>query len=119
MKKGDWGLVQSNDPSFIWAQTPVKDPTFGKTDAELNEDKAWEGYDDFTEVASKFDEELVSDPYDGWKLYDACLKAGYDRKVHGRLSYWLFDFLARWLEKNPIPTYQNRFNDLRDAGDRL
>lgn len=120
MQKGQWGLVESDDPSFIWTPTPAIDPTAGKTDAELDADHSlWEGFDKFTEVAAQFEEELVARPSIGWKLYEAALKAGYDRAKHGRFAYWLFDFLAHWLKNNPIPTHQNRFNDERDVGDTI
>ena len=36
IKKGDWGLVRSNSPDFVWSQTPEKDPEFGLSEEEIN-----------------------------------------------------------------------------------
>lgn len=36
MERGDWGLVQMNDPSFYWPSTPRPDPFYNFTDEQIN-----------------------------------------------------------------------------------
>ena len=47
MSKGNWGLVQCNDPDFVWGMTPKPNPFYGVDDAALDENQqeilsAWE-----------------------------------------------------------------------------
>ena len=120
MKKGDWGLVECNDPTFVWTGTPLIDPTMGVDENDIN-NPAWASpeLDLFTATVHDFDEALISSPEVGWRLYNSCVKAGYDQEKHGRLSWWLFDHLGRWLKDHPQPTHRNRaFSNLLEPGDR-
>jgi len=118
MKKGQWGLVESNDPSFIWDIKPRIDPTEGFTDAELDKKgkEFWDESNKWIDEATAFGKALVGGPEEGWTLYEAALKAGYT-KDKGAVCFWLFDFLGRWLEANPTPTHRNRWKTL-EIGDR-
>ena len=121
MKKGEWGLLRSNDPDFIWEETPTLDPTEGLTDEEL--DKAsvelQDAEDNFTRAAQKFEDDLQGYPASGWELYNAALKAGYDKAKHGRFAFWVFNHLAKHLRDHPTPTFQDRPPSLLQAGDRV
>jgi hypothetical protein len=74
-KKGQWALIECNDPTYTWYTTPV----IGK---------------DFTE---EFQTAFYSQPESGHKLVDACIKAGYDLQKDGFVTAWLFDHLAAWI----------------------
>ena len=96
MKKGEYALANFNDPDFYFDVVPVEDPTRGFSDDELDgmtaeEDKKW---DEFDEIAEKIGKQLVTDPATGHMFYEACLKSGYDRELHGFFSYWLTDVMA-------------------------
>jgi hypothetical protein len=116
MAKGQWGLVWSNDPTYIWTPKPMVDPTM-----LFVTDKDWEAAtpailaesDAFEIPAREFADALKGDIESAHHLYECGLKAGYK---HGRFESWLFDYLARWLLANPEPTNKNRMprNDVGD-----
>jgi hypothetical protein len=79
-KKGQWALIECNDPTFVWYDTPV-------IDGEWSEE-FWDAFD--------------CTPSVGHKLYEACLKVGYNRETDGFFIAWLYDYLAGWIESTPI-----------------
>lgn len=122
MKKNEWGLVRSDDPTYVWSVNPRVDPTANLTDEQIDtmspEDS--EKWYDFLDAAETFCKALKSYPFDGHLLYEAAVAAGYKRES-GSFSQWLFDYLARWLIANPIATGQNSLTKEieDDVGDRL
>lgn len=101
MKAGEWGLGVINDPEFSWVSTPVKDPSFGMTDEEI--DRPWSKefeleWDKFQDGLEEFRREMVMSPDMGYKLVRAAMKVGFNPEADGRLDYWLFHYLAVWLE---------------------
>lgn len=128
MKAGWYGLVECNDPDFIFSANPTKEPC-----ADLS-DEAWEqisaemqqAEDDWIDKVHEFEHQLTIDPRyyetgkkaDGtpWKspyvgvdirtsyqLYRACLKAGYHPHKHGSNVYaWLFHRIAEHMEQEKI-----------------
>lgn len=119
IKKNQWGLVECNDPTFIWDEKPVPDPAGGFSDEELDKKDAafWDASSAWMDKAAKFGDAIQGRPADGWKLYESAKMAGYNPLVDGALEYWLFDFLGKWLVNNPEPTHRNRLYR-RTVGDR-
>lgn len=95
MKKDDWGLVQINDPTFIWKETPIKNPEKIDTEIECEEFDLW--IDKFNKFTDEF--KLLDDRSDA-KSYYNLIKAAIDKgyKIEDNFEYWLFDYLGKFLE---------------------
>ena len=110
LKPDDWGLVQMNDPDFVWTVTPEVDPQSGLTDEQINacskeeHDQWWA----WMEKADEFEIALESDPMTGYELILAAMKKGYNPDVYGRFAYWLFDHLGQWLKDHPEPIKEDK-----------
>lgn len=111
MKTGDWGIVESNDPSFIFQTTPIKDPEAGMTDEQIEAlpKEAFEKFDEFVTISAKIAEEMA-DSVNGefaidqfGRLYTAMCQAGFNPETDGRASMWLCHRLACFIEANPNP----------------
>lgn len=104
MKKGDYGLVVSNDPDVVF-RNPMIDITEGMSDEEVNNlqrpenKKDLDKWMEFGSRAEEFEKTLLMLPSSGYELYKAAMEVGYNREKHGRFSFWLFDYLARFIEK--------------------
>ncbi len=86
MEEGWFGLTISNDP-FTAFEKPVKvKDVFKQADR-------W----------SAFQEALIGDVNDMGRLYEACKKAGWDRKKHGFVHVWLFNRIATLLARRKKP----------------
>ena len=94
-KQREWGLIWVNDPSFIWTSTPVYE-------------------EDRLSVPEDFREALVNYAEIGWQLGNACVSAGWDPN-EASLSAWLFNHLAKFIEKAEIQTYDDPFPHLEDC----
>lgn len=106
MKENDFGLVNCNDPSFIWSGdvVPLKDPTFEFTDEQFDATMSAEDdalFDKFIANAEILEASFKSDPESGYSLIINCMKAGYDRKKHNRFMLWLLHRIAIVMERNP------------------
>jgi hypothetical protein len=103
MKVGDWGIGIQNDPTFHWKSTPMKDPTFGMSDEELD-NYVWtpemeKAYDEFYDRLEEFRAALKVSAMEGYKLVKAAKELGFNEE-NGPFEYWLFNHLATWLEKH-------------------
>ena len=90
MKSGDFGLVEQNDPTFIFSQKPELIP--GPRDTFANT----EDFFNWLERAKDFKEQLansMSDLKGAYYLIKACYDAGY-KDENGCVEYWLFEYLA-------------------------
>lgn len=101
MKAGEWGLGIVNDPEFSWAATPMKDPSYGMTDEEM--DVPWTPefeaeWDEFYDRLEVFRKEMSMAPFIGFKLVQAAITLGFNPETSGRFELWLFHYLATWLE---------------------
>lgn len=105
MEVGHWGLIEMNDPTFIWTGKPRRDPTRGMDEAQ--EAAYWEAVtqEQLDELSAHESDvrEVFSEisPMTGWKLVDACLRAGYKPDRDGAVELWLEDRLARHIEATP------------------
>lgn len=102
MKPGDFGLVECNDPDFVWPGSivPIKDPCFDLDDEDEN--FSHEDWLAFCKAAEELEEYLYAEPMRGHALVSAVMKAGYDPEKHGyRLSHWLTHQMALVIESNP------------------
>lgn len=91
-----WGLVECNDPTFVFETTPELDPVFGlnfdfkkSTKEEIDKLSHW------SSKAHEFQHELVLDPESGHRLIEAAKQAGWIRKDHPNFAEWLFHRMAR------------------------
>lgn len=87
----NWGLIEGNDPTFVWDVTPEVDPEYGWTDEQVNArtDDAWDVWFD---KATEFEKSIMNcGPRSGYDLWKAALEEGYDPEKDGyRISLWLF-----------------------------
>lgn len=105
-KKGEWGLIKSNDPTFRWTTTPTPNPTWGMSEKE--EDDWIEAQPDgspekvraeFLGFEGDFHEQFSScTAMEGYRLVSAAIEKGYDPAVHGGFAYWFFDFIGEFLK---------------------
>lgn len=100
MKVGQWGLVEANDPTFVWTTTPKLQPNFQMT---IDEEEAFSietgwhiDYDIFGDFHDAFD----CSPNIGYKLVKSCMAVGYIPDVHYDVREWLFSYLALWIHNN-------------------
>jgi len=111
MEDGDWGLVECNDPTFIFQTTPVKDPQHGMSDEQINAlpKEEFGKFDEFVDVSEKMGREIAGSARDEFaidqlgRLYTAMCKAGFNPDTDGRASMWLCHHLACFIEANPNP----------------
>lgn len=101
MKKDDWGLVECNDPTFLFKTTPWIDPVHNWTDDQINalqsDDPQYILMDKWLDDMCQFQDELnkCNAGIDaGWRLIEACKKAGYDPSNDGSCANWLFHHLG-------------------------
>lgn len=98
MKAGQWGLVHSNDPSFVWDDEPVVDVLEDWSEEAIEAMPKGEFFrisKIFNEPAVRFEKKLTGSPRVGYLLYGAAIKAGYIPEEYGRFAWWLFDHLGR------------------------
>jgi hypothetical protein len=100
MKKDDWGLVQCNDPDFIWSITPVCDPDDGLSDEQVDElpdDK--NRYTSYWSAAKNLSKALNLGSFDNCvRLGEAMKKAGWVSWDVGYGTYWLCNHIAKFLK---------------------
>ena len=93
MKAGDYGLVYCNDPFVIWSKRPYPDPD------PLDELHDSDGWAIWYKDASDFRDKLLLPPETGQLLVGSCVSAGWDKKEHGDMAYWLYDRMGKFLEE--------------------
>lgn len=110
IKKGEYGLVVTNSPSFIFATTPIIDPLDNLTDHQINtlakNDPIWDLNNAWNKAARDFGNSISTnvDMMSVYNLVVAGMKVGYEPGVHGyNFEYWLFSYLGKFLRDNPIP----------------
>jgi hypothetical protein len=114
MKKDDWGLVQCNDPDFIFATTPWASPFYHLSDDDFDtlspeQVKIHHNWEDDVE---KFAEELLDHTKisgnKNWR-FEAIVKLGMAAQKSGfvegsdRIASWMFQYLGELLLKFPNP----------------
>lgn len=106
--QGEWGLVECNDPTYIWKATPTPNPVFGMTDEEeeaflqsIPEDsKEYKRANAYC-APDDFESAIWNSPLHGYRLVSAAIKRGYDPKDYN-FARWLFDYLGEWLKTAPM-----------------
>ena len=106
---GDWGLVESNDPTVTWTSEPQPSPVYGMTDEQ---EEAWfkENEDNpalietaLGFVPDDFRNAFDLDPGTGYRLVMAGKECGYDPETSGFFVNWLWEHLGEHL-KTAAPT---------------
>ena len=126
MKKGDWGIVITNDPSFFFHTTPIKDPFHGMSDEQAEAiplgDPIHQQWRNFYDTANTILNEMLEslrDEIDNKRngrrggnllshygnLFRAMLAAGYDPERDGYDALWLCHRIAEHIEANLKPIY--------------
>jgi len=54
MEEGDWGLVECNDPDFIWSLTPTPEPPSAPEDARFDDPAVIEFYRWYNPIEAEF-----------------------------------------------------------------
>jgi len=117
MKAGDFGLVQCNDPDYIWPENlaPRKDPAFGFTDEQFDNmtEETGQEWDDFQEYVEKLGKHFNSDPMTGYYLVESAKTAGWKPEEYRFLMGWLSHRMAVAIERNPTAdeSISNRLAD--------
>lgn len=118
-KKGEWGMVESNDPNFRWTTTPTPDPLFRIDDDE--EQAAWfkanpKGTPGYERTMAYPPEDLKQalrmGPASGYRLVAAAIKKGYVVDESGDFDAWLFAYLGEWLVDAPMTAEADPFPEL-------
>ncbi len=101
--EGWYGLVQQNDPDFVFPGPLLKDPFAGLSDDEINasDETLVEASGVFSAAAQGLQDSLSSLPaLSGYELITACIQVGYDIKRDGtQTGYWLMHHLSDSVEK--------------------
>lgn len=108
--KGEWALVECNDPTFQWRVTPTPSPIWGMTDDEEEAyfESLTHGSPEYDRVSFAYDrgdfEEVFSNmtAMTGYKMITAAMEKGYDQKQHGCFLPWFFDYLGEYLKDAPM-----------------
>lgn len=93
---GWYGLVECNDPAFIWEKKPLPEPK-KETDGGVDEWMKW--FDNV--VSPTYDSflESGSDILAYFRLVKACKKVGYDEEKDGfNIMCWLVNHLSKYAE---------------------
>lgn len=105
MKLGDWGLLQSNDPSVVWSPTPQNVP-YWYNSYELRND-AFEEYYTFNpddaqnnNVPEEFRDALDwLDPVASYSLVKSAIGLGFELDKEN-FCQWLWDYLGYYINNN-------------------
>lgn len=100
MEVGDWGMVQCNDPTFVWSSTPKMTK---------------EEFDGFVYLPEDFEESLYMYVTNGYDLLISAIKVGYNREEHGRFSQWLFWHLSEYIRNTEPTVEEDCFPNLDDT----
>lgn len=109
MKVGDWGLLQINNPDFVWEVEPISDPTFDMDDdaeeAALKDPEIKKKSDLYFERLILFQDALFGCAISGWRLVNAAITTGYDKNELGSFASWLFHQLGCWIETHEATSF--------------
>ena len=107
---GDWGLVESNDPTVTWTSEPQPSPVYGMTDEQEeswfkeNEDNRALIETALGFVPDDFRRAFDLDPGTGYRLVMAGKECGYDPETSGYFVNWLWEHLGEHLKAAaPVP----------------
>lgn len=93
MEPGEFGLVEGDDPLYTFMRVPEPDPYDGLPDDEVNTRAETDGFGpmlDWCKLAGGFSKRFLIDLNTGWRVVQACIKAGYDPDEDGDAGIWLF-----------------------------
>ena len=108
MKAGDYGLVEMNDPFFIWSYPPSRDPLDGLTDAQINaltmDSPETLASCDWLTIAGGFHDQFEIEPRLAWRLVEKMRREGYKPEVDETPAHWLFNRMGHLLQIKKTPT---------------
>ena len=83
-KKGQWGLIEINDPTVVWYTTPVHH-------ADIT---------DYFDIPEEFLNAFKCYPVTGFRMVSAAKQVGYEPRRDGFFEYWLYERLAKHIAEN-------------------
>lgn len=105
-KKREWGLIEINDPSFVWTSTPTVNPCFGMDLDEIeayveahpgmSEDEENRAYGIGGVPMDFIDQFSLMDPEFGHFIVGEAIKVGFRPKID-TFVYWFYDYLGKWI----------------------
>ncbi len=97
---GWYGLVECNDPLFVFKGPLRRDPCDGLTEDDLTAMPSYpDGYDEYAELAEELTQVEIGGLVDTYKFVKACMDVGYNPATHGtQIGYWLGHYLATQIE---------------------
>jgi len=97
---GEYTLTFHDTPFLKWARQPTPDPYHGLDDATLDALSAeeWDTQKAWLNQALEFSDGVKLHPQEGWRLVDACLKAGYVQSCDREVLLWLWHKMGKELE---------------------
>lgn len=97
--KGTYGLVECNDPSFVFEGPLLLNPIADLSDEAVDAlPRLPEGFDEYIEAVDKLRSQLRSTAETGYRFVMACARIGYDPEGGEDLAYWLLHHLAKSLQ---------------------
>jgi len=103
--KGEWGLIECNDPTFVWKSTPTPTLAYGMTVEEeaallesLDPESPEYARADLWLPPDDFVDGLTGNAVDSYKLVRAAVEKGYDIEKDGNFYLWFFDYLGEWIK---------------------
>lgn len=103
MKKGDFGLVTSNDPDYYWKEEPKLNPCFLMNHEEFINYEG-EDWDEFDELCEKISKQFNNNPATGYYLTKTMIENGLDPNNKQPLAFfqWLVHKIAEVYLKNKL-----------------
>lgn len=103
--KGWYGLVQCNDPDFIWEEKITPNPYHGLTGKEINKGSKslHDKYHRWSKMLDSIKDdfcECQADPMTSYQFVSACMKAGYRPKRDGfNVMHWFVDYVGEKMKR--------------------
>ncbi len=102
MEPNEFGLVESDDPFFTFSRTPTPHPYDGLSGDKVGARVELDGLGpilDWSKLAGGFSKRLLVELNVGWRVVQACLKAGYNPDEDGDAALWLFNRMGVLFQK--------------------
>lgn len=104
--KGEWALIECNDPTFRWKTTPTPNPAYGMDALEEAAflERLEPGSEEYARVEMWFPPDAFVEGIttgtvvDSYKLVKAAIEKGYDIEEDGNFYSWFFDYLGEWIK---------------------
>lgn len=110
MKKGQWGITQSNDPQIIFDIDPCVDPTYDydpEDDDDMFNEKEVPGEEKFWKTLELFRTQLQCIPSVGNQIVSDAMKYKAFNPEENNFEYWLLHLMGVIIHENPKGSIMN------------